>query len=75
MSAALFVPTRSQLAVLEAVNSGEEYAGNWGDQRAAARECADKRLLIAQPAGHLPPWRLTVRGRRVLRESVERDGS
>jgi hypothetical protein len=63
--------TRKQLEVLEAVNRGDEFAGNWRPELDAAIQLADKGLLI-RASGRVCPWRLTVVGRRVLKEAVER---
>jgi hypothetical protein len=68
------VLTRAQLKILEAVNRGDEYAGNWSPRSRGvgpARECELKGLLL-RVQGELPPWRLTPLGRTVLREAVER---
>lgn len=68
----LTILTSKQLALIESINLGDEYAGNAGEEYAVARELASKHLISPMDAGRLPVWRLTAVGRRVLKESVER---
>ena len=74
MTGRTFVPTRVQLRVLEDISRGDEYAGNDGAVLLVALQLERKGLLLRQAVATLPlwRWRLTLVGKRVLRESVER---